>query len=172
MTSWFLIYRSRVFVMGIEFFWNLEIFGKSMKEIDMVIIEFSRKRGHLILRYAMGIVFIWFGILKPFGLSPATELVKKTTLTLFPFVDASLMIAFLGWYEVTIGLFLIIQKLNRVGIFLLALQMPATMLPLVLFPELTFTQFPIALTLEGQYIIKNLVLMASAIVIAAHVQDR
>lgn len=141
-----------------------------LKEIDLKITEFSRKYEEVTIRWAMGVIFIWFGILKPLGASPATELVIKTNETILPFINSGVMLWFLGIYEVLIGLFLIIKPLNRVGILLLVFQMPATMLPLILFPEETFTNFPWALTLEGQYIIKNLVLMAAAIFIAGRVR--
>ncbi len=142
-----------------------------LKEIDVKIVSFSRKYEDLVIRWAMGIVFIWFGILKPVGMSPAEDIVVKTNSVVLPFIDPNFMVWFLGIYEVFIGIFLIIKRLNRIGILLLALQMPATMLPLFLFPEVTFTQIPWGLTLEGQYIIKNLVLMAAAIVIAGRVRE-
>ncbi len=142
-----------------------------LKEIDVRIVGFSQKYEDILIRWAMGIVFIWFGILKPLGMSPAEEIVVKTNNVVLPFIDPNFMVWFLGIYEVLIGIFLIIKRLNRVGILLLAFQMPATLLPLFLFPDVTFTQVPWALTLEGQYIVKNLVLMASAIVIAGNVRN-
>ena len=74
-----------------------------------------------------------------------------------------------GW-EVLIGLGLLTGKLLRITLLTLFLQMAGTMLPLVLFPDETFRAFPYAPTLEGQYIIKNLVLIAAAIVVGATVR--
>ncbi|RMG38743.1 MAG: DoxX family membrane protein [Methanobacteriota archaeon] len=142
-----------------------------LKEIDLKIVSFSRKYEDRFVRWAMGIVFIWFGILKPLGVSPAEGIVSKTSSMVLPFVNPQAMVWFLGIYEVLIGLFLIIKQLNRLGILMLAFQMPATMLPLLLFPEETFTHIPWGLTLEGQYIVKNFVLMAAAIVIAGRVRE-
>ena len=64
-----------------------------------------------------------------------------------------------------IGLCLIVPAFIRAGLFLLALQMPGTFLPLVLLPEVCFQSAPFNLTLEGQYIIKNLVLIGAAMAV-------
>jgi len=66
-----------------------------------------------------------------------------------------------------IGICLLYTPLIRIGLFLLALQMPGTFLPLVLRPEICFLDFPFNLTLEGQYIIKNLVLIGAAMVVGS-----
>lgn len=136
--------------------------------IDQRIAKFLTDYGIIFLRYSIGIVFFWFGLLKPLGISPAEDLVRNTVVWL----DPSWFISFLGYWEMAIGIGLIIKKFNRVAIFLLLLQMPGTMLPLLLLPEITFTIFPYGLTLEGQYIIKNLVLISAALVIGGHVRDR
>ena len=66
-----------------------------------------------------------------------------------------------------IGICLIFPPLIRLGLFLLAVQMPGTFLPLVLLPKVCFTHVPFDLTLEGQYIIKNLVLIGAALVVGS-----
>ena len=76
----------------------------------------------------------------------------------------------LGWWEVAIGLCLLIRPLLRVAIFLLILQMPGTILPLFILPDVCWTHAPYAPTLEGQYIIKNLVLISAAIAIGGTVR--
>jgi len=73
----------------------------------------------------------------------------------------------LGLWEIAIGIAFLIPSLNRIGLVLLAFQMPGTFLPLVLLPEICFTVIPFGLTLEGQYIVKNLVIIGSAFVIGA-----
>ena len=124
--------------------------------------------GIVALRWAVGIVFIWFGALKLFpGMSPAEELVKNTVY----FFDPAWFFPFLGVWEILIGVFLLVRPLIRVAIFLLFLQMPGTFLPLVLLPDVCFTAFPFGLTLEGQYIIKNLVLIAAALVVGGTVRE-
>jgi uncharacterized membrane protein YkgB len=107
------------------------------------------------------VVFIWFGALKPFGDSPANDVIAKTIY----WFDPNIFIPILGYWEVLIGICLIYTPLIRFGLLLLALQMPGTFLPLILRPEICFVNFPFELTLEGQYIIKNLVLIGAAMVV-------
>jgi uncharacterized membrane protein YkgB len=122
--------------------------------------------GHVSLRISLALVFIWFGILKPFHLSPAQELVERTVVW-FP---AEIFVPILGWWEVAIGVGLLFRPLIRAAIFLLLLQMPGTMLPLVLLPDVCFSQLPFGLTLEGQYIVKNLILISAALVVGGTVR--
>ena len=119
-----------------------------------------------VLRVALGVVFVWFGGLKIIGTSPAAELVANTVY----FLPPELFVPILGGWEVLIGLCFLYRPLIRVGIFLLFLQMPGTFLPLVLLPDTVFTQFPYGLTVEGQYIIKNLVIIGAALVIGGTVR--
>jgi uncharacterized membrane protein YkgB len=137
-------------------------------QFDLKITSCMSRYGQRFLRWSLGVIFIWFGALKPFGLSPAQELVTNTVY----FVDPSWFIPFLGWWEVSIGVGLLFRPLIRPAIFLLFVQMPGTFLPLVLLPEVCFTQFPLGLTLEGQYIIKNLILISAALVIGGQVRQK
>jgi len=122
--------------------------------------------GHRLLRYSLAIIFIWFGLLKPLGMSPAAELVANTVYWLPPDV----FLPILGWWEVAIGVGLLFRPLVRMALFLLFLQLPGTALPLLLLPNVCFSKFPIGLTLEGQYIIKNLTIISAAIVIGGTVR--
>lgn len=140
----------------------------TFKQIDEWNAGLMHKYGFVLLRYALAITFIWFGILKPIGLSPAAALIEKTVYWFSP----EWFIPVLGWWEVAIGLFLLFRSTVRIALLLLFLQMPGTFLPLILLPEITFTQFPFGLTLEGQYIIKNLILIAAAIAIGGVVNSR
>jgi uncharacterized membrane protein YphA (DoxX/SURF4 family) len=125
-----------------------------------------------LLRIALGIVFLWFGALKLVpGLSPAENLAGRTIETLsLGLVPAAVAVPFLAAWEVLIGVGLITGRFLRATLLLLIVQMLGTLTPLVLFPTETFTIFPIAPTLEGQYIIKNLVLVAAAMVVGATVR--
>lgn len=134
--------------------------------LDRAIAGWMRRNGLFILRIGLAVVFIWYGILKPLGMSPAADLVRRTVY----FVPPDLFIPILGWWEVAIGVGLLFRSLNRTAIFLLFLQMPGTLLPLVLLPEVCFTQIPWGLTLEGQYIIKNAVLIGAALVVGGTVR--
>ncbi len=124
------------------------------------------------LRIGMGIVFLWFGVLKFFpGMSPAQDLAVRTidVLTL-GLVPASASIVLLAALECTIGLGLIVGKFLRFTLLLLSFQMLGAWLPLLFFPGEAFTQPPYAPTLEGQYIIKNAVLIGAGLVIGATVR--
>lgn len=140
----------------------IELFAR----FDRALSAWMDKWGMRLLRYSLGVVFIWFGILKPLGVSPAAELVERTVYW-FP---SNVFIPILGWWEVLIGVCMLWRPLIRVSIFLLLLQMPGTMLPLVLLPDVCFTHIPWGLTLEGQYIIKNLALVSAALVVGGTVR--
>ncbi len=139
-----------------------------LEPLDRRIAGWMQRNGLFVLRIGLAVVFIWYGILKPLGMSPAAELVRRTVY----FVPPDLFIPILGWWEVAIGIGLLFRSLNRTAIFLLFLQMPGTLLPLVLLPEVCFTQIPWGLTLEGQYIVKNAVLIGAALVVGGTVRDR
>ncbi len=136
-------------------------------KLDIFISKYMNTYGILLLRYSLAMVFIWFGLLKPLGISPAQELVENTV---YWFDDKATFVNFLGWWEVVIGFTMCIRPLIRISIFLLFLQIPGTFLPLVLLPEVCFTDFPYGLTLEGQYIVKNLIIISSALVIGGTVR--
>ena len=124
------------------------------------------------LRIGLGMVFFWFGVLKFFpGMSPAQELAVRTidVLTLGT-VPAGTSIILLATLECAIGLGLILGKFMRFTLLLLSFQMLGAWLPLLLFPGEAFTQIPYAPTLEGQYIIKNVVLIGAGLVIGATVR--
>lgn len=140
--------------------------------VDAAVTAWMARNGVRLLRISLGIVFFWFGFLKFFpGLSPATELALGTIDTLtFGKVSPAVAINVLAAWESAIGLGLIFGVAMRATLFLLFVQMLGTITPLFLYPELTFTRIPYAPTLEGQYIIKNIVLVSAAIVIGATVR--
>ncbi len=143
------------------------ILQKRFNEVDIAITGWMARNGLPILRIGLGLVFLWFGALKFFpGLSPAENLVRNTVY----FFNPDLFIPILATWEVLIGIGLIAGKYMRATLLLLFLQMPGTALPIILLPEVVWTAFPHALTLEGQYIIKNLVLIGSALVLGATVR--
>ncbi len=145
---------------------------QSFTRIDTRVTTWMARHGITLLRLSLGIVFFWFGVLKFFpGLSPAQDLAVRTIETLtFGNVKPELSLPVLAVWEVLIGLGLITGLFMRATIALLLLQMLGTLMPLVLYPAETWTIFPIAPTLEGQYIIKNLVLISAALVIGATVR--
>ncbi len=138
-----------------------------LEKLDIIVTSFMNKWGVTLLRYSLGIIYIWFGALKPLGLSPAQELVENTV---YWFEDPKTFVPILGVWEIVIGITICIKPLIRVALFLLFLQMPGTFLPLILFPDVCFTNFPFGLTLEGQYIVKNLIIISAAIVVGSTVR--
>ena len=140
-------------------------------DIDRSISTFMRRWGTLALRFSLGIIFVWFGVLKPLGLSAAEPLVLATVSWL-PLFDAPSWVSIIGWWEVAIGLTFLFRKTLRVAIALLALQMAGTFMPLILLPEVTFQagHLPYGPTMEGQYIIKNLLILSAALVVGGTVR--
>jgi uncharacterized membrane protein YphA (DoxX/SURF4 family) len=145
---------------------------KQFDRIDTLITRIMARYGVTLLRISVGVVFFWFGALKFFpNLSPAEDLAARTIQTLtFGAVTPALALPILAAWEVLIGIGMISGRFMRATILLLLVQMLGTVTPLFLFPGETFTLFPIAPTLEGQYIIKNLVLVSAGIVIGATVR--
>jgi len=140
--------------------------------LDRRVTETMARFGVPFLRISLGIVFFWFGVLKFFpGLSPADQLASTTITTLsLGIVPGDVAVFVLAVWECAIGLGLIFGVFLRATLLLLFLQMLGTFTPLLLFPGETFTRFPYAPSLEGQYIIKNLVLIAAGIIIGATVR--
>jgi uncharacterized membrane protein YkgB len=135
--------------------------------IDVRLIHFFRRISMPVARFGLFVVFFWFGLLKVVGLSPATELVQQLFAQTVDFISFSHFIILFGLFECLIGILFLIRGAERVVIPLLFLHMITTFLPLFLLPSETWSGFLVP-TLEGQYIIKNLVIIAAAIGIAAH----
>ncbi len=140
--------------------------------LDRAITSWLARAGIVVLRLGLGLVFLWFGVLKFIpGLSPAQDLATRTIerVTLGA-VGPDVSLPILAAWESLIGLGLLSGRFLRATLFLLAVQMLGAATPLLLFPAETFTRFPYAPTLEGQYIIKNVVLVGAAMVIGATVR--
>ena len=136
-------------------------YADEFERIDSVISAWMQEWSLPIVRTAIGVVFVWFGALKVVGISPAGELVAKTVY----FLPPEVFVPILGVWEVVIGLCFLYRPVIRLGILLLFLQLPGTFLPIVLLPNVVFTTFPYGLTVEGQYIVKNLVIIGAALVL-------
>lgn len=133
---------------------------------DIRISEGMDKYCQPLMRYSIAFIFIWFGVLKPLGMSPEEELIKRTVYWISP----HLFLPILGWWEVAVGLCLLYRPLIRIALLLLLLQLPGTMLPLILLPEICFTHPPFGLSLEGQYIVKNIFLVSAAFMIGGKIR--
>ena len=148
--------------------------GSWFNKIDPIITGWMNRYGLLLLRISVGIVFVWFGVLKFFpGVSAAQDLAIRTIkLLTFGLAPETLIINGLALWEVLIGIGLISGKFMRETLLLLFLQMIGTFTPIFLFPSEVFNHIPYAPTLEGQYIIKNIVIISAAIVLGGSLRSR
>ena len=121
-----------------------------------------------VMRISLAIVYIWFGALKIFGMSPAGELVEQTVYWFRP----EIFIPILGICEVFIGLGLLIKKFIPYTILLLLLHMTVTLFPIFILKTICFDAFPFCPTLIGQYIIKNIVLISGALVVSGKYNEK
>lgn len=143
-----------------------------LQGLDLAITAWMARFGPMLLRVSLGIIFLWFGLLKFFpNLSAAQELATRTISTLTgDLIRPSVSLPLLAGCECLIGLGLLLGRGLRGILLLLYVQMLGTLTPLVLFPHELFARIPYAPTLEGQYIIKNLVLISAGIVVGATVR--
>ena len=120
-----------------------------------------------ILALTIGLVYLWFGLLKFFPeLSPAEDLAKNTIdKLLFGLIPGSVSIILLAIWETAIGLLLVFNKTSRIVISIALLHMALTFSPLVLFPEQSFSDLPVGFSLLGQYIFKNIIIVGSLILL-------
>ncbi len=120
-------------------------------------------RSPAVLRYALGLIYFHFGVLKFFpDLSPAEMLASQTVMSLSShWMDAQAALWWLAILECSIGLGLLFNMFPRVTFVLFIAHMAGTFMPLFLLPEFTFKIAPFAPNVEGQYIFKNLVFLAA-----------
>ena len=116
----------------------------------------------LLSRIAIFVIYFWFGFLKLIDSSPANPLVESLLNKTLPFVNFDQFIIFLGIWEMVIGVIFLIPKLEKTAIIILALHMATAFMPLFLLPTVAWKNF-LTPTLEGQYIIKNLITLALAV---------
>ncbi len=137
--------------------------------LELRLVGWWAQHGITLLRLSLGVIFFWFGVLKFFpGLSVAQELATHTISVLtFGVVPPRVSLPLLATWECLIGLGLLSGRFLRLTLLLLFAQMAGTFLPLLFFRSETFNVFPLVPTLEGQYIIKNLVLLSAGLVIGA-----
>lgn len=139
----------------------------TLRTLDLELIHTFRKLSVPIARIGLFTVFFWFGILKVIGLSPASPLVENLFSHTISFMPFGTFIVLFGLYECLIGVLFLIPGTERVVIPLLFLHMITTIMPLFVIPAATWSGFLVP-TLEGQYIIKNILIIAAGIGIAAH----
>jgi len=123
------------------------------------------RHGHNVHRLSLGLIFVWFGLLKPFGEKTTTSLLAHTIYISPPEV----VLPLLGWWEVAIGICLINKHLVRFSIILQFIRIPGTILAFFMHPEVCFVQIPFVPSPEGQYLIKDIVILFAGIAIAGTV---
>jgi uncharacterized membrane protein YkgB len=138
-----------------------------IQKADTVLLQIFQRYGHRLHRISLGILFVWFGLLKPLGHETTTSLLAHTIY----WGDPATMVLALGWWEVSIGLCLLVRPLLRVAVLLLFLRLPGILLAFALQMDVCFVTFPFAPTPEGQYLIKDLTLFFAALAIAAFIGE-
>jgi len=127
-----------------------------------------------LIRIFLGINFLWFGMLKFFpGISPAETLATMTINVLtFGLIAPTVSMKLLALWEVLVGIGFLSGQFIPFFVRIFMIHMVLTFTPLFLFPELCFTHPPFALTIVGQYIIKNLVFIVSGIAVCVIHKER
>ena len=142
-------------------------FTALLNRLDEKVVRFMSSYAILIIRISLGIVFVWFGLLKVMGTSPVYDLASHVVYWLPP----ELFVPILGIWEVAIGIGLLLGKALRVVLSLLFLQLAGTFLVLVMRPETAFQGGnPLLLTMEGEFVVKNLVLIAAGLAVGGTVR--
>ena len=142
----------------------------ALRRLEARALGWASRRAEGCLRVGLAVVFLLFGTLKfvP-GASPAIGLVSKTVGGI---VDPVWFVPFLAAWECAIGVGLLTCRYPRITFLLLFAHMPGTFLPMLTCPEEVWTSFPHALTLEGQYIVKNFVLIGGAAALVGSLHRR
>jgi uncharacterized membrane protein YkgB len=135
--------------------------------IDRLVIPLLRRVAVPMLRVSLGAVFVWFGLLKLFEVSPVSDLVARTVY----WVDPDVIVPLLGAFEVTVGTLLLLGRVLRLTLLLFVAQMLGTFLTFFVLPNVTFRDGnPFLLTVEGEFVVKNLVLISAALVVGTTVR--
>ncbi|MAS93594.1 MAG: hypothetical protein CMO55_10415 [Verrucomicrobiales bacterium] len=135
--------------------------------LDQTIGGWMESYGHVAHRFGLALLFVWFGLLKPFGYKTTTSLLAETIYWGSP----EYMVPILGWWEFAIGISLLIRPLIRLGILLLLIRLPGTLLAFLLLPDICFEKGFLVPTPEGQYLVKDLVLFTAAMIIGGTVRE-
>lgn len=133
--------------------------------LDERIIATLRRLSVPVLRISLGVVFFWFGALKIAGASPVEGLVATT----IPWVDPDLLVPGLGVVEAAVGVGLLVGRLVRIVLLVLVLQLVGILFLLVIRPDAMFQSGnPLLLTEAGEFVVKNVVLLAAGFVVGAN----
>ncbi len=143
--------------------------GALVDRLDARLLPLLRRLAVPMLRVSLGIVFVWFGALKVLDVSPVAQLVARTVY----WVDPDLFVPALGAFEVTVGALLLTGRLLRLTLLLFVGQLVGTFVTFLVLPDVTFRDGnPLLLTVEGEFVVKNLVLISAALVVGATIRHR
>lgn len=132
--------------------------------VDERAVRVMTAHGLRVLRVSLGLVFLWFGLLKVVGVSPVAELVS----VVIPWFPPNVSVLLVGLFEVVLGLGLLSGLAIRLTLALFWLHLAGTFLVFVFRPDITFQNGnPLVLTEEGEFIVKNLVLIAGGIAVGS-----
>lgn len=145
---------------------NAKIMKESVYNFDLAVISRLQKWELPLARAAIFVVYFWFGALKLAGVSPAGPLVRELFQQTISFMPFTAFYTFFSLFEMAIGLIFLVRGWERPAILLLAVHLITTVMPLVLLPPITWQGF-LAPTLEGQYIIKNILIVAAAVIVGS-----
>lgn len=138
-----------------------------LRRLDERVRAALKRFAPTMLRVSLGLVFVWFGVLKIIGQTPVSDLVADTVYWL----DPEWFVPLLGVFEVLVGIGLLLARALRIVLGLFVLQMIGTFLVLVVQPEIAFQDGnPLLLTTEGEFVIKNLVLLSAGMVLGSRLQ--
>ena len=140
---------------------------RGVDRVDAHLIPFLRTAAIPMLRISLGVVFVWFGALKVFDVSPVSDLVARTVY----WVDPDLAVPALGTFEMFVGLMLLFGRAMRLTLLLFVAQMVGTFVTFLVLPEVTFRDGnPLLLTVEGEFVVKNLVLISAGMVVGTTIR--
>lgn len=127
------------------------------------LFEATERYVRIYFRHALALIFVWFGALKVMDASPIADLVSVVT----PFLPASISVPALGWWEILTGVGFLFRRTVPWALVMMLIQLPGTFLPFFVVPEVCFTGNPFFLTLEGEFIVKNVLLLGAALVVGS-----
>lgn len=134
---------------------------KRLAELEFTFLHKISQKAHIILKYSFAIIFMWYGTLKVLGTSPVQALVENST----SWLGIANFSFYLGIWEIILGFCFLFRGTVKIGIIMLFMQFPGTFFPLFFDPQDCFTSIPFGLTIQGQYIFKNIILISSALII-------
>ena len=150
----------------------VQVPGSSVRPRGTVLIDravaVNQRFAPTLLRMALAVVFVWFGALKFTGASPVRTLIGAT----LPFVNPDIAVPALGGIEIAIGLAVAAGMLPRITLLVLVGHLTGTFLTFVTASELMWGSNPLMLTSDGEFVVKNLVLITAALVLIAHYSPR